>query len=171
MTITSTAGVECDVTMEGSFHYRTIVKSDSLIGFITKAVTNQASCRNGNFFALNGREVLAGAIAPQTLPWHVRYESFTGTLPNITTVQIKIIDLSYLITTFGGFACLYKSTAAAPAVGHFTVVLGTIVGFQWRNERAIPLFNGPVCPAVATLANQGEVTLLGTTTRIRLTLI
>src|SRR6185436_10915372 len=53
MSITARETVECDVTMEGTFHYRTFVKMRSLlIGNITRAIVRHETCRGGDFFAL-----------------------------------------------------------------------------------------------------------------------
>src|SRR4051794_14406183 len=56
----------CGVTMEGTFHSRTIAKAvGSLIGYVTHVIRVLA-CRTGS----------AGFLA---LPWHVQYRSFSGT--------------------------------------------------------------------------------------------
>lgn len=51
----------------------------------------------------------------ETLPWHVRYASFAGTLPRITRIRIQIIELQFTLI-FSGITCLIKSTPANPAV-------------------------------------------------------
>src|SRR5436853_3228582 len=69
---------QCQVTLEGSFHSRTIAKVlRSLIGAITRAVVKTESCSGGR----------ATVGAP---PWHVTYQGFTGTLPRILTVVIAL---------------------------------------------------------------------------------
>src|SRR5438270_9952949 len=64
--------ISCRVTMEGSFHSATIAKViGSLIGYVTRATA--ATCTGGG-----------ATINQPSLPWHVRYGGFTGTLPSIT---------------------------------------------------------------------------------------
>src|SRR5438270_3751470 len=63
----------CSLTLEGSLHSATIVKTrGSLVGYITRA--SVGPCVNGS-----------ATVLTATLPWHVQYDSFTGTLPSIAT--------------------------------------------------------------------------------------
>jgi hypothetical protein len=67
---------DCRLTLEGSLHARTMAKvAGSLIGYITRVRTGQ--CTVGT------------TLLTETLPWHVRYESFSGTLPNITLLVVR----------------------------------------------------------------------------------
>jgi len=71
--------VSCTVTLEGSFHYRTIRKVErSLIGYITRAIVETPTC-----VSERTRGITAAALT-ETLPWHITYLDFTGTLPNVT---------------------------------------------------------------------------------------
>jgi hypothetical protein len=173
MTITARETVECDVTMEGTFHYRTFVKMRGLlIGNITRAIVRHETCRGGDFFALNGAELLSGAVVPQTLPWNVRYEAFTGTLPNIATVEVSIETLAFLHRPTLGQACLYQARPEQLAYGNFGVAGGNLATFRWREERTIRLFNGVGCSNNAVLSGTGVVTQLGSATlRVGVTLI
>ncbi|HEV7773686.1 MAG TPA: hypothetical protein VGO48_10415 [Conexibacter sp.] len=59
-----TGGIEnrCDLTLEGSFHYRTIIKAVLLVGLITRADLNRCSFPT-RFLSL---------------PWRVGYGLFRG---------------------------------------------------------------------------------------------
>jgi len=95
---------ECEVIVNGAFHERTIAKTAGLLtGFITAA--NITRCARG-----------AAAALRETLPWHVQYDSFTGTLPNITTIRARVIGVAYRVQepTFG-ITCLSRSTTEEPA--------------------------------------------------------
>jgi hypothetical protein len=84
--------VECEVTLEGSLHSRTIAKvARALIGNITAASVS-SPCRRGG-----------ATILRETLPWHVTYNSFAGTLPNITNILTDVVGASFRIRepTFG----------------------------------------------------------------------
>src|SRR5215218_2848212 len=71
--------VACPVSLGGAFHNRTIAKVPrALIGRVTAARINGA-CSGGT-----------ATILSETLPWHVQYSSFSGTLPRIATVVIRL---------------------------------------------------------------------------------
>ena len=62
--------IRCEFTLEGSLHTRTMVKTPTLlIGYITAA--SAGACAAG-----------AVTVLRETLPWHARYSSFSGTLPS-----------------------------------------------------------------------------------------
>jgi hypothetical protein len=105
--------VTCPVTLEGSFHYGTINKvENSLIGHISRASVANASCSGGHATVLSA-----------TLPWHVQYAGFSGTLPNITEVQLKLIGASFAVQPTGSISCLARTSAEHPARG--SVALNT----------------------------------------------
>ncbi|HEU4702220.1 MAG TPA: hypothetical protein VFS37_07020 [Conexibacter sp.] len=93
--------IVCKVTLEGSMHARTITKSaGSLIGYITRA--DLGPCQEGR-----------ATILRESLPWHVRYASFTGTLPTITGIRQTVTGFSYRIQEpIQG--CLLNSSAVSP---------------------------------------------------------
>jgi hypothetical protein len=102
---TDTSGspsTRCPVTLEGEFHSATFAKSEgALIGLITRA--SVGSCSTGTIIWLTAR-----------LPWHIKFDNWTGTLPNITSVRIKIIDVSWRWNIFPFKECLYRSEASHP---------------------------------------------------------
>jgi hypothetical protein len=119
---TPEAIVECVVTLEGSLHSRTIDKIvERLIGYITSAVLG--TCVTGT-----------ATILRETLPWHVRYASFTGTLPNISRLVTHVIGSAFQIRGPGVFepACLARSTATEPAIGTYEreVRTGELTGVE-----------------------------------------
>jgi hypothetical protein len=99
--------ITCPVTLLGSFHSRTISKvSGQLVGFINHATVNSERCVDGR-----------ARILTETLPWHVRYDSFAGTLPTITRIRLQLINASFLVEAFGFATCLYRTEAVRPALG------------------------------------------------------
>jgi hypothetical protein len=121
--------VKCNVTLEGSFHYRTIVKrADALIGFITRAIAN--TCTGGS-----------ATVLTATLPWHLPYEGFSGTLPNITDIRIKLVGASFNVFPTGApRACLARTTTANPARGIANVGAGgRVTNLQAEPGASIPL--------------------------------
>ncbi|HEX7289662.1 MAG TPA: hypothetical protein VF250_00930 [Conexibacter sp.] len=97
----------CQVTAEGSFHSRTIAKVvGQLVGYITRGILGP--CATGTVTVLN-----------ETLPWHVRYSGFAGTLPNIASIRANIINVAFRVRTPEGFNCLARSTPEQPAIVTF----------------------------------------------------
>jgi hypothetical protein len=150
--------VNCQVTIEGSLHSRTLAKVvGSLIGYITEA-------------ALGPCALGTATILTVTLPWHVRYAGFTGTLPNITQLLTNIIDMSFRVRN-PMETCLAVTTAAEPARGIFAreVVTGALTTMELNGT----IRTGAECfGAIGSLSsNRDPVTLLGTTSRITVRLI
>ncbi len=103
---TSTATIRCRVTLEGTFHSRTIAKvARSLIGYINSALFAHP-CTGGEAWMDNGREAEPLGTAPNRLPFHLTYESFGGTLPRITELKLLFRNVSWVFqTSFLGIAC------------------------------------------------------------------
>jgi hypothetical protein len=95
----------CQATLEGTFHSHSYAKVEgTLLGYITRA--SVASCTGGT-----------GRILTETLPWHVRYESFATALPLFTKITTRIIGFALLLeeeTLFGRMRCLFASEANNP---------------------------------------------------------
>ena len=130
LTLNNTAGfraVLCQVTLEGSFHSNTIQKTPrALIGYISRAQVN--TCTNGN-----------ATIDQESLPWHLTYEGFTGTLPRIETLRILLVRASFLIS-LGELICRAVTTTTDNATDIVTLE-GTekITNFEPDAARRIPL--------------------------------
>lgn len=161
----------CPLTLEGSFHSNTIRKvENALIGHISRASVITASCTGGSATVLQER-----------LPWHLTYQGFHGTLPRITAVRFLVIGLSLKTgeTIVGvNFFCLMASTTESPFAGEAAIEAGgNISTFQPDAANGIPVrgAGGGGCPVTSvnfsSPTGDGQVTLLGNTTRIRLTLI
>lgn len=151
--------VRCPVTMEGSLHSRTIAKvRGSLIGHITRAIIN--GCQGGSVRFLT-----------ETLPWHLQYDSFNGTLPHILVMWMAVVGMRYLVE--GGLtSCLYASTESQPALLGVSLGLeGEVNGVRWSTEQRIALSSGLLCPNAGSLGSSGFATLLGTNNLIFVRLI
>jgi hypothetical protein len=157
------SSISCPVTLEGSFHSSTISKvSGQLIGYVTSAKTQgtQPPCVGGTFRWLT-----------ETLPWHVRYRSFIGVLPNISAIFLQIIGVSGRITETGTTVeCLGRSLPEKPWVMLLDIEVSG-VGRTARSDetRGIPLGGGFLCEFAgeAHISGSAEMFLQGsTTTRI-----
>ncbi len=102
--------VECEIKASGSFHARTIAKVVALVGYITEATFLR--CARGS-----------ATINQASLPWHRRYSSFVGTLPNITGESETFSGLEWTVREPSGITC---TVTGATAAGTFAVSSGTV---------------------------------------------
>jgi hypothetical protein len=146
----------CQLTLEGSLHSRTITKvRGTLIGYITAA--RLGPCAVGRY-----------TILTETLPWHIQYDSFSGTLPSlITSIRTRVINFAFRFITNFGENCLLRSTTEAPLIITYNISGGVISTAQTEGT-GIPT----TCFFTASFrSDRGTVTVLNSTTRITITLI
>jgi hypothetical protein len=121
-----TGSLTCPVTLASSFHSNTIVKTAGLlIGYITAARVEDPRCAGGRFTMLTA-----------TLPWHVRYASFTGALPRIATATLTFIGVAFRFSIGGAEPfCLVGTTAAEPARGIISLnAAGQATSIAWEGS-------------------------------------
>jgi hypothetical protein len=156
--------ISCPVTLEGSFHSSTLRKVlGALVSYITRAIVNDPACSEGH-----------ATILRESLPWHVLYEGFTGTLPTISSVRHYLIGAAFQVEPSLGVVCLARSSIERPAAGDATrnTITGQITTLEPDSLMSIPVIGGAACPRAGIFAGSGEVFALGSsTTRIRLNLI
>lgn len=159
--------VTCPVTLEGSFHSATIVKRiGSLIGYITGANAREEACEGG-----------IGHANRETLPWHVTYEGFRGTLPNITGVTLLLIRATFEVDP-AGFLPRCRSETEAGHRAQGTASVNPEGGGVLKVENLIA-DEGPEIPCREAgglslngrFSGEGAVTALGSTARLLLRLI
>jgi hypothetical protein len=153
--------IRCLVTLEGSFHARTIPKiSRTLIGAITRAIAKEEECTNGRirFFSL---------------PWHLTYEGFAGSLPGITSAFFLFSRFNVEATVPGICTGEYGNATDNITLRAGIDFVKEVTGLEPVTGRntATRTAGGAFCPASGTLAGRGNVMRLGTTTRIKLELI
>jgi len=158
------AEARCPVTLEGSFHSATIAKvARTLIGFVTGATsgTSSTGCTRGS-----------STILRETLPWHVTYESFTGTLPAIRTIRILLRGASFRVDPGIGIACRY-GRPEENASGSITLgASGEANSITADNTIRLRGFGEFGCPPEGGFeGTTNSLTVLNSTTRITVTLI
>lgn len=154
--------ISCPVTLEGSFHSRTMAKvRDALVAFISRAVVNNPACTEGQ-----------ATILSASLPWHVTYQGFSGSLPSMTGVRHYLIGAAFQVEPGLGISCLARSTTTSPAAGDATREAGgSITSLTPDSSLPIPV-TGTACPSAGIFSGSGEVFVLGSTReRVRLSLI
>jgi hypothetical protein len=159
----------CPVTLEGSFHSATLRKvTGALIGAITRGIVNgsEPPCTGGT-----------ATILQESLPWHVTYEGFRGTLPAITSIELLLRRYAFRVETevlFVRVACLYRDRGRVEENLRGTLAVGAngqVTTLTPTGGQAGLSSGGFGCPAFGTFSNAGQVFLLGNTTRISVTLI
>lgn len=152
----------CQVTLEGSFHARTITKSlGTLLGAITRVDIKNETCTNGSFVARN-------------IPWHLTYEGFAGTLPSINQLFFLLSRLLLqMAVRLTGTRCEIGTgnlTMAAALNGSREITTATLVS----GRNALGLLNPggePFGCTSITAGGLGNVTQLNSSSRISVTLI
>jgi hypothetical protein len=155
--ISPSAGVtvRCPVTLEGSLHTRTIVKTvGSLIGYITSAAVAEGSCTGGSAMVMR-----------ETLPWHVTYQGFTGTLPSILTVRTTVVRPGFRVTAnFFGFpvTCTYRTSNVSGVFNREAGGALTSVRVEGRGlvAEGFGCESGELAGTSATLTQQNSTTRL-----------
>jgi len=135
--------VECEVVVEGTLHTRTIAKTiGTLLGYVTAA--NVTRCARGG-----------ASVLRETLPWHVQYASFSGTLPNITGAGTNIINASWRIRepTFG-VTCLSRTNASTPLTGSWEINARVIESITVGGTIPCGSFSGTISGTTATAGSQ-----------------
>jgi len=163
--------ITCPLTLEGTFHSATITKTANLlIGYVTRANVGTST---GTTAACTGGRV---TILTATLPWHVQYSSFGGTLPNITELTLRVINMSLQIANEAA-TCLFRTTSTEPGVVIADVSNPTttreLLFARLDETRNITLREGSFGCGIARgrFRGVGAVTLLGSTVRPLLRLI
>jgi hypothetical protein len=164
--ISNIAPIRCEVTLEGTLHCATIAKvAEALIGFITRARVREETCEDNEL----GTEILA-EIVQESLPWHLRYVSFSGTLPRVR-VRVRVINAVFrLIRVPIIVNCLYRvnidGLIGGPAGNNIDEGNATL-----RPDESLE-FNSETfgCFRARLRSAPISITLLGTTTGIRVRL-
>jgi hypothetical protein len=152
----------CHVTLEGSFHSRTMIKElGSLVGYVTSAILS--ACGQGT-----------ASILRETLPWHIRYSGFEPSLPEIRSLRVHIVGSSWRISENFGINCLARSTTARPTIGtvHRNPTTGVLTeaGLEGRIPTGSECF-GAEGTVEATGVHSGTVSLLGNLNSVVVSLI
>jgi hypothetical protein len=154
------ATATCKVTLEGSYHSRTLSKvAEMLVGYTTKVTV---------------QECTGGSVSAVGLPWHIRYGGFTGTLPAITQANHKIVNGSFEVTAIG-VTCRFTGTTSSPMKGIVSRNTSTGVATALRVDETAPIpvsSGGFGCGTSGRLAGtSAQPTVGGGTAAITVTLV
>jgi hypothetical protein len=158
--------VRCPITLEGSYHARTMAKvNGALVGYITRAGIGTAGCTGGRATAL-----------AETLPWHIRYRSFVGTLPRIAEIVEDAYAAIRVNATASGTECgwIPPTNIRPMRIIRGVIMIGSGIIEVLRGLGVIPITGPGLCALAGegNIAGEGVPTVLGTTsTKITVTLI
>ncbi len=137
LNLSTTGGVgpiRCPVTLSGNFHSATISKvAGALVGLMNRGTANTAGCTGGR-----------ATVNQEALPWHIRYRAFRGTLPNITGVDLGLVNAKFTVNA-SGLECTTTTTAANPAVGIANLSSGRLTSLTPDPNATIPLRGAFLC--------------------------
>jgi hypothetical protein len=145
--------ISCPVTLEGSFHSRTTSKvCGQLVGYITTAqfAGTEPPCKGGVLDPL-----------AETLPWHIQYSRFAGTLPAITRIRILLVGLQ-VGGIANGIVCLLASTQASPIGMDINLVGGRADSITLLAEFGIPVRGEFICSLAGNASLEGTAPIVGT---------
>jgi hypothetical protein len=163
--VTEVGTIRCRVTLEGSFHCATISKvAEALLGYLSRGTVEPATCND------SGGNSVQAQIRQETLPWHIRYVSFSGTLPRVR-IRDRAIGMGFRLVNVPIIGnCLYRvnvdSILSGPSGG--TIDEGnTFLAPDESTEANSETFG---CPRGRFRSQAVPVLLLGTTNGIRVRL-
>ena len=95
----------CDVTMGFTLAASTAKVSGTQMGRVTRWAPNQETCRS----SFGGSATFTALNVERTEQWHINYESFSGTLPEITGITFWIENSQFLWTVPSlSIQCLFE---------------------------------------------------------------
>jgi hypothetical protein len=152
----------CPLTLEGSFHSRSMAKvREALIGYIARAELGTCT----------GNPV---TLLTETLPWHIRYSSFEGGLPNIGLLRSSLIGFAAQIREVQGLPCLIRSTPEEPYSAGFvrSITERTLTQLQIGGSlRVNNLECWEVGKTIPSLGNSNSLVVTGSSRRATMELI
>ena len=147
--------IECNLTMEGTFHSATFSKTiGGQIGHITRSAVSNCS--------------ESFTVLTEDLPWPILYQRFTGRLPRIASLGIAIVSYS-LNVGISGIQCLYRAGEVSPvqAIANINEATGQVTGLRMDETAPISLAEGGfLCPDEMHFSGTGTVRQLGSTTAL-----
>jgi hypothetical protein len=154
--------VSCTVTLEATFHYRTFIKVErSLIGNVTRAIVETPTCRSTG--ASTG---IRARVLSETLPWHLRYISFLGRLPDVS-IRIRLLRAGLDLINVPILGTCKYSVTNDDIIGIGT---GLNANFIVQGGLRVPSSTA-FCPEVAWETEFLPIWQLGTTREMQITLI
>lgn len=134
---------------------------------LARSIVKTASGSVGNVTAADARSCSGGTIrllAPEVRrPWPIKYVSFTGTLPRITSVRFELERVALLVEAFFGIArCLYSGSVQGTTVG------SPVTELRLDETRSVALLTnlgGVECPRTGSMRGTLRV---GSTVRMTL---
>lgn len=153
--------IRCPVILEGEYLVHEFTKiAGTRIAKVTEARTGV--CERGRLI-----------LKRETLPWERTYQSFRGTLPNITGIRFRTIGIGFQVEN-GMMECTGRTTAERPGSDIALVTSGEVTGDEAESGATIETSGGFFCafPGEASFSGPAEgITVKPGPERIRIRLI
>jgi len=133
--------IECEIKLSRSFHARTFTKTvNSLIGYVTEGTILR--CSRGGI-----------TINQASLPWHLRYRGFTGTLPSITGIADTVTGAEWTFRepTFGATCTVRRESSST--ILTYTVSGGTLTRTDISGENSCSGINARLSGSETNVTN------------------
>jgi len=133
--------VECEVRLTSSYHTRTMTKTiNSLIGYLYEGEVTR--CSRGS-----------ATVNRASLPWHIRYRSFTGTLPNITSIEGFDLgsEWTFREPTFGITCTVPRATSSM--ISSYTISSGGVTRADVSGSSPCGSFTGTLEGSTTNVTN------------------
>jgi len=148
MTFSGGSGtVECEVVLEATFHSRTMTKTaGSLVGYVTAGNINR--CARGG-----------STINRASLPWHVRYRSFAGTLPSIVGIEFTITGAEWTTREPSfGITCTVRAEQSS-TIATYSLSSGTVTSAAASGESRCGEFTDRLGGSTTNVGERGGARL------------
>lgn len=148
------------MTLEGTFSQSTYAKTVGLrVGSVTRGTLG--ACTGGT-----------ASLKGETLPWSLLYSSFSGTLPAITGLTMRLLGATFSITPTGFPTCTARTTEAEPLpfISARNNSTGELTSIRSEEATAIRL-TGLLCEGSrGRVIGTGSLTVAGETNPVMLLL-
>lgn len=137
--------IRCPVILEGEYLVHEFIKrAGTRIAKVTEARTGV--CERGQLI-----------LKRESLPWERTYQSFTGTLPNITSIRVRTIGIGFRVEN-GMMECTGTAGAERPGSDIALVTSGEITGDEAESGARIETSGGFFCtfPGEASFSGPAE---------------
>jgi hypothetical protein len=155
--------VSCPLTLNVTLHSSISKAVESLMGSVGGGTVGRCTSSTG-----------ANVVARLLLLWHIRFQSFRGTLPNITGLLFTAVNSAFLFAFEAGGArvatCLYVGNVGVEGTGAAANEITRLRILETENAATL-IRTRLQEEAVATCAREGTLSGEFTTTRITLRLI
>jgi hypothetical protein len=122
---------------------------------VNESIAKTAEAAFGQITGATTRNCRGGTVRLLGTPWNVQYDSFTGTLPEFSSVRLRLTGVGVLFTAFFGAAsCLYGGTLQATTGTE--VEMSRLTFDETAGLTLVTRLGGIVCPGAVVPRGIGD---------------